>query len=226
MDRNIVLAGVGGQGILTMARAILRVALENGLHVKQAEVHGMSQRGGAVFSHLRISDREIFSELIPAGNANLILAVEPLEALRYAGMLSTGGIIVTNSRPIVNIEDYPAIEGLLDELTQLPDVVAFDMDRLARVAGSTLASNLVALGAASSAIGFKWADMVDAVGGLFPTKGERVRETNLRALRFGRKAAEIYANAIRIGKTPVEARAEIDGLSEADLELAEGAVPT
>ena len=109
MQTNIILAGVGGQGILTIAAVIDLAALKCGLTIRQAEVHGMSQRGGAVQSHLRISDHEIFSDLIAEGSADLILSVEPLEALRYLPFLSPEGRVVTATEPFINLESYPAM---------------------------------------------------------------------------------------------------------------------
>ena len=147
MHHNIIIAGVGGQGILTIARVLSLAAIDKGLHVKQAEVHGMSQRGGAVYSHLRISDREIFSDLIPSGQADLILAIEPLEALRYAAMLRKDGIVVASTNAEVNIGDYPAIENVLQHIAAFRNHVAVDMEKLARAAGGVLAANIVALGA-------------------------------------------------------------------------------
>src|SRR4030042_5605627 len=113
MKQDIILAGVGGQGILSIAFVIAGAALEDGLEVKQAEVHGMSQRGGAVQSHLRLSQERIFSDLIPKGEADLILSVEPLEALRYVDYLRPEGMVVSSRPPFVNIPDYPDLGTIL-----------------------------------------------------------------------------------------------------------------
>ena len=108
MDKkDIILAGVGGQGILSIATVIGWAALDQNLHLKQAEVHGMSQRGGDVQSNLRLSRERIWSDLIPKGGCDLILSLEPMEALRYLPWLAPDGWIVTNTTPFVNIPNYP-----------------------------------------------------------------------------------------------------------------------
>ena len=135
MQSNIILAGVGGQGILTIAQVISTAAIRRGWTVKQAEVHGMSQRGGAVYSHVRVSDREIYSDLIPNGECDLIIAMEPLESLRYVGSLREDGQIVANTTPLVNITNYPAVEDLLDRICACSRNVLVDAERLARTAG-------------------------------------------------------------------------------------------
>jgi len=149
MKQDIILAGVGGQGILTIANIIDYAAQISGLFFKQAEVHGMSQRGGAVQSHVRLSDEEIFSDLIPKGAADLILSVEPLEALRYIDHLHREGQIVVSSNPYVNIPDYPDLDKVLDAIRQSGDHVIVDSAKLSRDAGSPRSQNIVMLGAAS-----------------------------------------------------------------------------
>jgi indolepyruvate ferredoxin oxidoreductase beta subunit len=99
MKTDIILAGVGGQGILSIAAVIGSAAVEENLFIKQTEVHGMSQRGGDVQSHLRISDQAIASDLIPLGRADLIISLEPMEALRYLPYLKKDVWIVTKSKP-------------------------------------------------------------------------------------------------------------------------------
>ncbi len=185
MQTNIILAGVGGQGILTIAAVIDLAALQSGLIVRQAEVHGMSQRGGAVQSHLRISDREIYSDLIAEGTANLILSVEPLEALRYLPFLSTTGRIVTSTDSFINMENYPAMEEILLELhrTNLPVLV--NAAELARKAGSPRTSNMVMLGAAASLTGIAPEEIETAIEKLFRAKGAEIVAMNIRAFRTG-----------------------------------------
>lgn len=213
MRHDIIIAGVGGQGILTIARVLSLAATGRGLHVKQAEVHGMSQRGGAVYSHLRISDQEIFSDLIPAGQADMILAIEPLEALRYVPMLKEGGTVVASTNAEVNIPDYPAIERVLAHIAEFDQHIAIDMEKLARAAGGVLSANIVALGAASLFLGFTVRELQDAIEVLFQAKGERVVQTNVRALRFGRTAAVAYREALDREIEPQHARGWIATLS-------------
>jgi len=188
MKNDIVLSGVGGQGILTIAAVIGLAAVDNRLFLKQAEVHGMSQRGGDVQSHLRISDKEISSDLIPYGNADLILSVEPMESLRYLPWLSPGGWLITNSEPFINIPDYPPVEGILAEIRKIKNHRIIDADSIARQSGSLRSGNMVILGAASPFIDMPFSCLEDAIRKLFARKGEEIVETNLRALRAGRNA--------------------------------------
>lgn len=191
MKTDIILAGVGGQGILSIATAIGAAALKNGLHVKQAETHGMSQRGGAVVSHMRISDKPIFSDLIPEGQADLILSVEPMEALRYLPFLSKTGYIVTNTTPFLNIPDYPNTDDVLTKLNAQERVVAIDADKIANDLGSKLSSNMVMLGAGSPFLNHIEFDALEnGIVALFSRKGESVVNTNLDALRAGKNFAD------------------------------------
>ena len=189
MKCDIILAGVGGQGILSIAATIGLAAVEQNLFLKQAEVHGMSQRGGDVQSHLRLSDSEIFSDLIPHGGADLIISVEPMEALRYLPWLSENGWLVTNSVPFVNISNYPEVGEVLAELGKAGNTIVLDADSIARDLGSTRSGNMVILGAASSFISMPFSALEDAVRKMFSRKGEEVVEVNLKALRAGRDAA-------------------------------------
>jgi indolepyruvate ferredoxin oxidoreductase beta subunit len=190
MKCDIILAGVGGQGILSIAATIGLAAVEQNLFLKQAEVHGMSQRGGDVQSHLRLSDREIFSDLIPHGGADLIISVEPMEALRYLPWISGSGWLVTNSVPYINIPDYPQVEDVLAELGRAANTIVIDADGIARDLGSARSGNMVILGAASSFISVPFEALENAVRKMFGRKGEDVVEVNLKALRAGRDAAK------------------------------------
>jgi len=189
MKCDIILAGVGGQGILTIAATIGLAAVEQNLFLKQSEVHGMSQRGGDVQSHLRLSDREIHSDLIPHGSADLIISVEPMEALRYLPWLSAGGWVVTNSVPEINIPDYPDLQELLAELRKSGNTIVIDADSIAGDLGSSRSGNMVILGAAASFISMPFASLENAVRSLFGLKGEEIVNINLAALRAGKAAA-------------------------------------
>ena len=191
MKNDIILAGVGGQGILSIAAVIGMAAVESGLHVKQAEVHGMSQRGGAVQSHLRLSDRPIHSDLIQKGKCDMILSVEPMEALRYLPYLSPDGWVITNSRPFQNIEDYPGEEALYQAIRDLPNHRIIDAQAIARELGSMKVSNMVMLGSASPWIGVSPESMFRALDSLFGRKGEEIVRLNEEAIKAGRKASEI-----------------------------------
>jgi len=189
MKTDIILAGVGGQGILTIAAAIGFASLHENKFVKQAEVHGMSQRGGAVQSHLRVSDQPIASDLIPLGNADLILSVEPMEALRYLPFLDKNGWVVTNSVPFNNITDYPPMSAIREEFEKLPYSVWLDADGLAKECQSSKSSNIVMLGAASEHLGLRFESLIAGIEQIFSRKGKDVVEANIRALKIGRDFA-------------------------------------
>ncbi|MGC9471463.1 MAG: indolepyruvate oxidoreductase subunit beta [Bacteroidales bacterium] len=191
MKTDIILAGVGGQGILTIATAIGAAAIKKNLYLKQAEVHGMSQRGGAVQSHLRLSNRPVASDLIPRAHADLILSVEPMESLRYLSYLSEDGWLVANEEPYKNIDDYPAMETIMNEITSLPHYVLLNADQIARKLGSPRSSNIVMLGAAIPFInGLDAALMEDGIRQVFAQKGKEVVEVNLQAFRAGLQISE------------------------------------
>ena len=185
MLKNIIIAGVGGQGILTIAAIIDLAAMNNGLQVKQAEVHGMSQRGGAVESHLRISDTEIFSDLIPRGKADLILSIEPMESLRYLPFLSEDGIIVTATEAFKNIAKYPDQEDIRAEIEKSAKHIFVDASTLARSVGNVKAFNVVMLGAASPYIGIEIDQLRTAIEQYFSAKGKEIVEMNLLAFNKG-----------------------------------------
>lgn len=190
MKKDIILAGVGGQGILSIAATIGMAALDSGLHLKQAEVHGMSQRGGDVQSNLRISDQEIFSDLIPQGRADMIIGVEPMESLRYVNMLSQDGWLITNTTPHINVRNYPESERILEAIHALPRHILIDADSIAKDLGNRKAANIVILGAASPFLGIPFEQIEKAIRNIFSRKGEDVVESNLLALRKGREVAE------------------------------------
>ncbi|MBD5225486.1 MAG: indolepyruvate oxidoreductase subunit beta [Bacteroidales bacterium] len=189
MKSDIILAGVGGQGILSIATILGAAALAGGLCLKQAEVHGMSQRGGDVMSCLRLSSSPIASDIIPRGKADLIVSLEPMEALRYLEFLSPEGWIVTNTVPVVNIGNYPECSGLLSMLQQRPRTVAFDMDAVAREVATARAANMVLLGAAIPFIGIPADKIEDGIRRVFDPKGEKIVESNLAAFRGGLNAS-------------------------------------
>jgi indolepyruvate ferredoxin oxidoreductase beta subunit len=189
MKCDILLAGVGGQGVLALAAAIAAGAMEQKLHVKQAEVHGMAQRGGAVMASLRLADRQIASDLIPRGTAEMILSMEPMESLRYLAYLAPEGTLVTSANPVRNIPDYPDLDALLGKIRGLPHAIVVDTERLARGAGSVRAANMVMVGAAMHLLPIRPEILESAVRAIFGRKGEDVVNVNLRALRAGREAA-------------------------------------
>ena len=190
MKADIILAGVGGQGILSIAASIGMAALASELHIKQAEVHGMSQRGGAVQSNLRISSKPIASDLIPLGNADLILSVEPMESLRYFPYLAADGWLVTNSNPYLNIPDYPDLRDIEEQIAQHPNHVLLDADKIASDLGSRKVSNMVILGAATPFIQIPYEHFETGIRAIFGRKGEEMVQLNLEALRKGKEITE------------------------------------
>ena len=190
MKTDIILSGVGGQGILSIAAAIGEAALKEGLYMKQAEVHGMSQRGGDVQSNLRLSDQPIASDLIPRGHADLIISLEPMESLRYLPYLNKEGWLVTNSQPFINIPNYPEIEKVNAELDKLPHKVVLDVEAIAKEAGSVRAANIVMLGAATPFLGLEYEKIEEGVRSIFARKGEEIVAMNLKALKAGYEIAQ------------------------------------
>ena len=190
MKTDIVLAGVGGQGILSVATILGVAAMNENLNIKQAEVHGMSQRGGDVQSNLRISSAPIHSDLIPNGKADLIVSLEPMEALRYLPSLSQEGCIVTSTAPFVNIPNYPEITEIEKELQNCGNLIAFDMEETAKEVASPRSSNMVLLGAASHFIEITPDKIEAAIRNVFSSKGDTIVEANIKAFRAGREISD------------------------------------
>lgn len=188
MKKNIILAGVGGQGILSIATVIGAAATRADLYLKQAEVHGMSQRGGDVQSNLRLSTDEIYSDLIPQGQADLIIAMEPMEALRYVPYLRQDGWVITSSEPLINIPNYPEAERIMADLRQLPHLKALPIETLAKENHCPKSANMILLGMAADTIGIlSPGQLREAIGTIFARKGERIVEDNYKAFDIGLK---------------------------------------
>ncbi|NJY63882.1 indolepyruvate oxidoreductase subunit beta [Salinimicrobium sp. CDJ15-81-2] len=196
MKTNIILSGVGGQGILTIAAVLDTAALNQDLFIKQSEVHGMSQRGGAVQSHVRISDKEIHSDLIPEGKVDLILSVEPMELLRYLPYLKKDGWLVTDSEPFINTANYPEETHLFDQIKKHPNHLIVNATKIAKKIGNSKVANMVLLGAASSIIPLSENSMLEAIKKLFQHKGERIIRLNIEAFSEGKKVAEGITNLV------------------------------
>lgn len=191
MKKDIIIAGVGGQGILTIATIIGTAALMEGLQLKQAEVHGMSQRGGDIQSNLRISSKPIASDLIPEGKVDLIISVEPMESLRYVNMLDKNeGRLVTSMNPFINTLNYPPIEDILKAMWDVPRNVTIDAEKVAKEKGSIKAANIVVLGAASPYLGINFESLEKAIGSIFAKKGQDIINLNLSALSAGKNYAD------------------------------------
>ncbi len=185
---DIILSGVGGQGVLSVAAVISRAAIKEGFTIRQSEVHGMSQRGGAVVAHMRLSRSEIASDLIPKGKADFVLSMEPLESLRYVEYLKPDGKLITSSKPYMNIPNYPEIEGVLDKIHALPHRIVIDAEQLAKEAGSSRVVNMVLVGALAKELPIKDESLQAAVEDLFSRKGEKIVKINIKAIEKGKKA--------------------------------------
>ena len=186
MKSDIILCGVGGQGILSIATVIGEAAMNENLYIKQAEVHGMSQRGGDVQSNLRISSDPINSDLIAKGCADVIISMEPMEALRYLPYLSKEGWIITSSTPFVNIPNYPEMEKINANLDNLQNGIKIDIEAMAKENNIPRSANIILLGAAQKALGIEYHKLEDAIRSIFGRKGEAVVEANIKALALGK----------------------------------------
>ncbi len=185
MKKDIILAGVGGQGIVSMAAIIGTAALDSGLNLKQSEVHGMSQRGGDVLSNMRYSDKSIASDLIPHGMADMIISIEPLEALRHLPRLSMDGWLITNTAPYNNIANYPDINGIISEIQKIPNHILIDADGIAKELQARRTTNVIILGAAAFHLGFEIKVLENAIIKLFEKKGSKVIDQNIAAFHKG-----------------------------------------
>lgn len=191
MKKDIILAGVGGQGILTIATIIGDAAAVAGLSLKQAEVHGMSQRGGDVQSNLRLSTDEIYSDLIKEGAVDLIISMEPMEALRYVSYLNGEGWVVTSSHPFKNIPNYPDDEALMNELNGLPHVAALPIDDVAKENNMPKSANVILLGMAARYIEILTPEQLrESIARVFASKGEKIVEMNQQAFDLGLNAVK------------------------------------
>ena len=190
MKCDVILAGVGGQGVLSVAAVISLAAVEKGLEVRQSEVHGMAQRGGAVLAHLRIADKPIASDLVPRGGAGLILSMEPLESLRYASWLSPEGTLITAAEPLINIPNYPEIEKIVEAIKAFPRYRIVEAAALAKEAGLARAVNMVIVGAASAFLPIPPETLEGTIEKMFEGKGKNAVEANKKAFGLGRNAVK------------------------------------
>jgi len=196
MKYDVILAGVGGQGVLSVASIIAHAALSEGLAVRQSEVHGMAQRGGQVISHMRISDKKIAGDLVPKGGADMIIAMEPLEGLRYIPYLKPDGILVTSAEPFVNMSNYPDINSIHSSIKRLPKWKLIQTAALAKEAGLTKAVNTVMIGAASCFMPIKGQSLEKIINETFSKKGADTVTANNKAFKLGQNAAKANAKAV------------------------------
>jgi indolepyruvate ferredoxin oxidoreductase beta subunit len=189
MKYDVILAGVGGQGVLSVAAIIALGAMKDGLSVRQSEVHGMAQRGGSVQAHLRLSDRIIVSDLIGKASADMILSMEPIESLRYLAYIKADGVLVSSTDPVKNIPTYPDPESIYAKIRALPSARLIEAAALARQAGSVRSTNMVMVGAASAYLPVEEKSLLAAIDELFSRKGEKVVQLNRKAFQMGRETA-------------------------------------
>jgi indolepyruvate ferredoxin oxidoreductase beta subunit len=187
MTYDIILAGVGGQGVLSLAAIVAKAAMADGLFVRQSEVHGMAQRGGAVLAHLRISDRAIAGDLVPSGGADMILAMEPLESLRYLSYLKPDGIVVSAAESFVNIPDYPELGAVHGAIRALPRSLLVEAAAIAKEAGSPRAVNMALAGAASPLLPIELQSLEGCIDELFGRKDPQAAAINRRAFALARE---------------------------------------
>ena len=190
MKYDVILSGVGGQGVLSVAQIITQAAVEEGLNVRQSEVHGMAQRGGAVIAHLRISDKAIASDLVPRGGADMILSMEPVESLRYAAWLKPDGAMVSAAEPFVNITNYPDVDGIIKALKTFPVCKVVEAAALAKEAGLARAVNMVMVGAASAFLPIPAKTLEGTIEKMFASKDAAAVQANKKAFELGQKAAK------------------------------------
>jgi indolepyruvate ferredoxin oxidoreductase beta subunit len=188
MKFDIILAGVGS-GVLSLAGIIASAALDDGLSVKQSEIHGMSQRGGAVFAHLRLADAPIASDLVALGSASMVLCMEPLESMRYLEYLSPTGTVITATEPVSNMRNYPPIEEVLAAIRRLPHAILVDAGGLAKRAGLAQATNCVLAGAAAPLLPIQSDTLERGIRQRFQRKGQEIVDQNLAAFRAGQEVA-------------------------------------
>ena len=188
MKYDVILAGVGGQGVLSVASIIAKAAMNEGLEVRQSEVHGMAQRGGAVLAHMRISDKKIPGDLVPKGGADLIIAMEPLESLRYVSYLKPHGALLTAAEPFNNIPNYPDIEGIHSSIKKLPQWCIIQSESLAKEAGLAKTVNTVMVGAASCFLPIKPNSLEKTIAEAFSKKDASVVQANAKAFKLGHLA--------------------------------------
>jgi len=182
---DVILAGVGGQGVLSVSAVIAGATAGWGWHIKQSEVHGMAQRGGAVLAHLRMADGPVYSDLIPRGSADLILSLEPMEGLRYLEYLSATGTMVTDVDPVRNIDDYPDLDYLLAAIRAVPSSIMVEATSLARQAGNVKAANMVMVGAVAHLLPVTEEALTSEISRMFGGR-PKLLEANLEAFRLGR----------------------------------------
>lgn len=193
MKKSIVIAGVGGQGVITAANIIAKSALKDGYNVVMSELHGMAQRGGNVECTVRIGD--VYSPIVASGTADAIVSFEPLEALRNLPKVKKDGVVLTDVNPIIpplislGIGKYPKLQEIFDRIAKHCKLIKINADELAREAGSILTKNVVMLGAmtALKILPIKEESILETVKETVP---EKYVEMNVKAFKLGKEEME------------------------------------
>jgi indolepyruvate ferredoxin oxidoreductase beta subunit len=185
--KGIIVAGVGGQGALTLAQLILGAAWKSKYHVLQSEVHGMSQRGGAVNAHILFDIVPVTSPVVMEGDAEFLISMEPLEALRYLPFMSKTGIMIVSAHPFKNMDNYPDVELILNELKSIDGVTLIDTEKYSKELDYKNAGNMILLGSLSNHLPFEDSIWEKIISERFNDKGTKVIEQNIRAFNFGKK---------------------------------------
>ncbi|AAM31790.1 Indolepyruvate oxidoreductase, subunit [Methanosarcina mazei Go1] len=188
---DLLITGVGGQGAILASDIIGKAAVISGIPIRAAETHGMAQRGGSVVNHIRLGSD--LGSMIPKKGADIMLALEPMEAVRYLDFLKDGGVIIVNTQSIIpvtvtsGLSKYPEVQEILDALSEKYVVKAFNADELAHEAGSRLAMNVAMVGAVSGYLPISKEVLLESVKVLVPKK---TIEINIRAFEMGREEVE------------------------------------
>ncbi|MCS7163947.1 MAG: indolepyruvate oxidoreductase subunit beta [Thermodesulfovibrio sp.] len=182
---NIIMSGTGGQGIVLASRIIAQVAFKSGFDVKESEIHGMAQRGGSVIGHIRFGEK-VYSPNIPSGMADIMVALEELEALRYLHFLKKDGLVILNRKkipPAMAEKDYPENVDYLIQQKGF-SVKTIEAEKIAKEIGSTKVENSVILGFLSLFLPFKEEMWHEVIKSSVPSK---TVEINLKAFNEGRR---------------------------------------
>ena len=195
MRYNIAISGVGGLGILTLGRIISKAALRIGKLAIMSEIHGLSQRYGSVFVHLRISDGEVLAPTIPPNEANLLIGLEPIETLRVSDVIGSHTIVIMNTNAIppptttMGLDTYPLIEDIIKAIKQLTNkLITFNALEPAEKLGDPRFQNTILLGIATQTPGFPIPPdaIKSAIHEEFKKK-KKIAERNIEAYEFGLK---------------------------------------
>jgi len=188
---DLVIAGVGGQGNILASQVIAKCAMDAGYNVVNTETKGAAQRGGSVLSHVRIADGEIYSPLVPQGQADILLGFEPLEALRYINMLSKNGTYIINTAPVptilsnLKVDEYPSQEQMLAAIQEKGISGHFiNATQAAKDLGNVLNTNVIMLGAFTAISDILPADTI--LNKLLSMVKPKFHEGNIKAFNCGR----------------------------------------